>query len=715
MKLKKIHLRIVIPLLLILVLLVFSYYRKYSIHKNIDLLKSSDSVTRNTASQYLVEAGKPAVAPLIFAIRFDAAGAQSSAMGFLARLTGHGNIRDSAKSMEGESITQKEEIALILGEIGDARAVEPLVNLIRINNPGINKNVGNSLKKFGRLPVKPLVSLLDNHNQKARCTAARILGEIGGEEAVPPLISLLETGDIETKDAAADGLVLAGKPSVQPLVKLLKHKDPKNRHRAANALGRIGEGEAVKYLAASLHDPDENVKYEALNALGKIGGRDAVMALLDFLKNYDYKTTFMIDETARALKNACKGDKYLTALSYIGSEYYKQKDFVLKELLEESPPEAYDSFILALKDDEHNIRRMAATGLGKIRDRRAVEPLLEAFRESDFIDNHEISTALFVLAGDEFVKKAIQENLIYQIPPDILLKSKNPAIIPSLIKGLYNDCPQIIVSNVEALGIIGDARAVEPLIALLNEKDEIVRNSAIEALGRISDKRASRHILKFLGDRDEDTRVVTAEALAKIGDKSINKYLIAMLKSGDKNARAGASKALGKMGVTEAVIPLTKLLEDSSSMVREEAVLALGALKDPRSIDALVKALEQKDIDYYHIIETIVEIKGDRAVDALSRLLVGEDPEKRSRAVYALGKINSNRAVEVLMASLALGEDSHYNRDLTIKTLAKTEKARKYLKAALKSKNPKIRDGAKEALKLMDGGPVIVPREGYRL
>ena len=70
----------------------------------------------------------------------------------------------------------------------------------------------------------------------------------------------------------------------------------------------------------------------------------------------------------------------------------------------------------------------------------------------------------------------------------------------------------------EALGMIGDARAVEPLIQAL--KDDIssdVREEAAEALGMIGDARAVEPLTQALKDRDSDVREEAALALARIG------------------------------------------------------------------------------------------------------------------------------------------------------------------------------------------------------
>jgi hypothetical protein len=68
----------------------------------------------------------------------------------------------------------------------------------------------------------------------------------------------------------------------------------------------------------------------------------------------------------------------------------------------------------------------------------------------------------------------------------------------------------------EALGKIGDRRAVEPLILALTDKDWGVRLNAAVALGEIGDARALGPLSVALKDSDHDVRTWAAQALYKI-------------------------------------------------------------------------------------------------------------------------------------------------------------------------------------------------------
>jgi HEAT repeat protein len=63
---------------------------------------------------------------------------------------------------------------------------------------------------------------------------------------------------------------------------------------------------------------------------------------------------------------------------------------------------------------------------------------------------------------------------------------------------------------------LGDTRAVEPLIAALDDKDSNVRYNAAGELGNLKARQAVERLRKALDDSDAEVRANAAEALGKI-------------------------------------------------------------------------------------------------------------------------------------------------------------------------------------------------------
>ena len=66
-------------------------------------------------------------------------------------------------------------------------------------------------------------------------------------------------------------------------------------------------------------------------------------------------------------------------------------------------------------------------------------------------------------------------------------------------------------SAADALGKTGDARAVEPLIALLSDEDSIVQDSAARALGKIGEP-AIEPLIALLSYKNPEVRSSAARA-----------------------------------------------------------------------------------------------------------------------------------------------------------------------------------------------------------
>ena len=163
-------------------------------------------------------------------------------------------------------------------------------------------------------------------------------------------------------------------------------------------------------------------------------------------------------------------------------------------------------------------------------------------------------------------------------PPNVdRLKARGDA--PGLIKALeYQKLWRVRRDAAVALGQIGDADAVEPLIAGLKDDNPSVRRAAAEALGQIGDAAALGPLIAALKSAAVDVRKTAAEALGQIGDAGSLGPLMAALKDASWSVRRAAAESLGQIGDADAVEPLKVAYEDQDSNVRRTAAAALAAL-----------------------------------------------------------------------------------------------------------------------------------------
>ncbi len=132
------------------------------------------------------------------------------------------------------------------------------------------------------------------------------------------------------------------------------------------------------------------------------------------------------------------------------------------------------------------------------------------------------------------------------------------------------------------------AANVDELVQQMNQNNTVTRLHAIKALGEAKDARAVDPLIAVL--KDEKCGITAANALAKIGQPSVAPLFTA-LKDDNPVARRNAAMALGKIKDSTAVKPLIAALNDENPIVRRNAAKALGEIQDNRAVEPLTAAL----------------------------------------------------------------------------------------------------------------------------
>ena len=231
-------------------------------------------------------------------------------------------------------------------------------------------------------------------------------------------------------------------------------------------------------------------------------------------------------------------------------------------------------------------------------------------------------------------------------------KTIRAAAKSTFIKLAPEDAKQVVKQNWRAsyrteygpqLGVLGKALCqtsvslVEPLILALSDVNRGWRLAAAVALGKIGDARAVKPLIKALGDEVNEfhhrskVRTSAAEALGKIGDERAVEPLIKMLSDEDSEVRSYAFKALGKIGDARAVQPLIEILGDNRLSVIKAAAGALGMIGDARAVKPLFKTFENENLGLIKVTaKTIVKIKGSDIEDEerknVLKFLKSKDP-----------------------------------------------------------------------------------------
>ena len=318
-----------------------------------------------------------------------------------------------------------------------------------------------------------------------RSNAVNILGEIGGERAIEPLIEALGDPDSDVRSSAVGALgEIGGERVIDLLLEALSNPFSDVRSSAVNALGEIGGERVITILIEIFYDPDSDVRSNAAWALGEIGGERVIGLLLEALSDPDSD-----------VRSSAVG-----ALGEIGGER------VIDLLLE------------ALSNPFSDVRSSAVNALGEIGGERVIESLIEV-RDDPNLGLRYIAAIALGKAGDV-------------------------RVINLLIEALGDPDSDVRFGAVSVLGEIGDERAIEPIIEALGDPDIRVKFSAVYALGEIGGERAIEPLIEALSDPETIVRYFATSARREIGDERAIEPLIEALSDPEEFVRNNVAKAL---------------------------------------------------------------------------------------------------------------------------------------------------------------------------
>jgi HEAT repeat protein len=373
---------------------------------------------------------------------------------------------------------------------------------------------------------------------------------------------------------------------------------------AANALGHLGDEEAVTPLAALLNESGTPIEaaasalvsiYDRYQRLYGEGAHIADLArlainasgaqtLLDRLTGAD---TDELRVLARVL-GWLEGAAVERALTWLLGKPDVRKEVI--ESLINYGPRVVDLLIEQIEAEDIETRQAAVIALGRIGDRRATLALAR------------------LLTGDM----------------------------------------ELTVVAAGALAKIGDRRAFEPLLSLLGHSNAAARQAVISALNSLGHPELPSRIAVFLNDPDPRVRESAVKIAGYFGYPECADLLLERASDADENVRRAAIDAL---------ISLT-----ASTMQREAAISALAHLP-AEQIDLVGEGLKQAKVEVRRsLIEALGRMKQLRASAWLSAALDDDDASVRLAAATALGHLGNRGAEQKLMLIARSDPDSAVRR-----------------------------------------------------
>ncbi|MCP3101991.1 HEAT repeat domain-containing protein [Myxococcus sp. K15C18031901] len=379
--------------------------------------------------------------------------------------------------------------------------------------------------------------------------------------------------------------------SVEPLKAALDPAAADMSSQLANkamvtALGTIGDARAVPALVPLLRSKDNYTRIEAIRVLGTMRAKEAVDSLIALAAD-DSVEPFLNKKAIEALGHIGDAKAAPTLIRMLtkerkGKSFYVESSFALFQLgqpaadallpaLEGRDPELLD---WAKKNGVNpaSYPMKAATVLGDLREKRAVEPLLKL--------------------------------LAFQHPE---------AQIQALVR----------MQAADALGRMRVTEAIKPLSALVAETDTTVRDAYVRALVRLGGRDALPALEKAAATGDWYSREVAVKGLVMLGDAR-EQPLLQKLAASEPARTAADCKATGEEGCddvaalgkkrAETITQHAALLEagqscagnascwaqrmdKASKPLLERAALEIGRTGSAEHMPALTSRLGERDTD----------------------------------------------------------------------------------------------------------------------
>ena len=454
--------------------------------------------------------------------------------------------------------------------------------------------------------IAELIAGLSHHAESVRLVAQRRLAD-RGNAAVAPLIAVLK--DAYAPDFAKWHAVWAldqidgGKAARSEIIALLQNRntDVSVRMQAARQLGTRAADESVPALLQALSEKDEALRFRAATALGRIGDVKAVEPLIEQLTDADLFAHYAI----------------FKGLNRIATAH----------------PEAWETIIQALANDNPQIARGAALAMHETYDAALVKQLA-GYATSSANPAPARAAAIASLAP---------------------LQKQRPSWSPtSTDLHWWGTMPARNAPPAKDQEWPGTQTVTEAIHAALSDSNDLVRHAAVQALHDAPDPTVTAILVKmFDSDNDVATREAILAGLGSAKSPATPGLVTRVLADAPHNPDLvpAALDAAQTMGGPEATAAVTKFVgTDNPPEMIVAGLEALARLPDVHSLDVLMQRITDKNPQIITAASAAIgAINDDKAASAVAPLLKEARPEVKRAAADALGGIKRKSCLQPLL------------------------------------------------------------------
>lgn len=484
-----------------------------------------------------------------------------------------------------------------LGRLGGDRAQRTLENLANSKNDAERAAAAFALGHLGS--AKQVLQASRDSAWQVRLAAAQALGHLNpavGDSAVerlaadrnaevalavvdavsswpllkaaPVLLSGMESGSFQVRQAAADALA-----SRWPPARGFAAPDPPARRR--ETMERIRAEWSRDVARLHRRQVDENLAdagtqtratpYDAQAAVSAASHQSLTTAAIG--EGAMRQVEQLVDQLAERSRAPATTQQAEDRLIALGPELVLAIEQIERRSNHSLPDRLFQSVLPQIDELYAAAVQLDSTDLTTRR--RAARRLALGAERAPWTDTllNQIATRALD-EPDPLVWQAIQEQLVGD--------GREPAIRLSYA-GLSH--PQSVVRSAACrlLAKVGDPAHQKALSAALEDKNSEVAQSAAEALAFCGPPENSLPLLRLLASRDANTRVVAARTLAIFDYTEGRDALVRLAHHRETQIREQAATAMGAVGRIDAASNLISLLDDHPA-VRKAAIASLEAI-----------------------------------------------------------------------------------------------------------------------------------------
>ena len=556
---------------------------------------------------------------------------------------------DAARALVDQGLDLEHDLAVISADRALQRLEDLAANVLvsRLGDPSkaLRERISSLLARIGTAAIGPLITHLRSGSEVARGAAAAALGEIGAL-AVPSMLAALRDEEDATRAAARSALQAVLDPSAVPyLLEGIRDTSTLVRKESLLALIRVARRGAAGHVAQALHDPEEEIRVALLEALDPELSLLLVADLVGVLRDPEQRVRVLAVEMLAALASHA-----VLPLVTAFRDHNWDAPGIATGVIERIGVDAIPPLRRALADSRWRTRLVAARALQWVRHVDVVPALGEGLRDR----SARVREASAISLGrvrfrdgvpDLMTSLSDRSRAVRQAAARALGEIAAPQATRALIDALSDQDIGVRDQAILSLSLIGRPAVIE-LVKALDEGDWRHKKAVVDALKLIGDARAAPALRDILAEGDWRVKEAAAEALGELGDESAVQALLALLAEKRDSVRWKAVDALVNIGAP-AVPGLLSTLQSRSWAPRWAAAAALGRIGEP-ALPALMAALTSREEEVRWAAESALGQIGDAAIPLLSSALYDREALTRQAAIEALSQIGTPRAKATL-------------------------------------------------------------------